>query len=137
MLYNLMRGKEAEVLVRVQVIHAAGVENPRALAVVYTARGRSTGAVQTLREGFPNVPIYARALDSQHAAELKAAGATSVVTVRALLVMFPPLHTLGSCYLEMHAHLQATSWNAHGVVTIILHVCLLLIGSVSMVCEVS
>lgn len=70
-----------------QVIHAAGVENPRALAVVYTARGRSVGAVQTLREGFPNVPIYARALDSQHAAELKAAGATSVVTVRTLLAL--------------------------------------------------
>eukprot|EP00884_Botryococcus_braunii_P021010 jgi/Botrbrau1/7593/Bobra.0159s0042.1 len=65
---------------RPMVLHAAGVENPQALAVVYTARGRAVTAVRSLREGFPTVPIYARALDSQHAAELKAAGATNVIT---------------------------------------------------------
>ena len=63
-----------------QVLHAAGVENPRALVLVYTARARLVNATRELREAYPGVPIYARALDARHAAELMAAGATDVVT---------------------------------------------------------
>ena len=62
-----------------QVLHAAGVEAPRALVLVYTARARLVAAVRELQEAYPEVPIYARALDARHAAELKAAGATDVV----------------------------------------------------------
>jgi hypothetical protein len=34
-----------------QVLEAAGIRTPRALAVVYTARARSVAAVRGLREG--------------------------------------------------------------------------------------
>jgi hypothetical protein len=58
----------------VQVLHAAGISRPRAVAIGYTARQRAMTAVETLRENFPDVPIYARAVDMKHAAELEAAG---------------------------------------------------------------
>jgi Kef-type K+ transport system membrane component KefB/voltage-gated potassium channel Kch len=64
---------------RASVLHAAGVEDPAALVLVYTARARAVSACGSLREAFPRVPIFARAVDSAHAAELKAAGATDVV----------------------------------------------------------
>lgn len=63
-----------------QVLEAAGITDPKLLAVVYTARARSVAAVRNLREKFRDTPIYARALDSLHAAELKVAGASSVIT---------------------------------------------------------
>lgn len=63
-----------------QVLHAAGIEHPRAVVVGYTARQRAVTAVEALRESYPGVPIYARALDLQHAAELQAAGATAVAS---------------------------------------------------------
>lgn len=65
---------------RAQVLEAAGITEPRAIAVVYTARARSVAAVRSLREAYSDVQIYARALDSLHAAELKAAGASTVIT---------------------------------------------------------
>lgn len=37
-------------------------------------------AVRTLREHFKETPIFARALDSLHAAELRTAGATDIIT---------------------------------------------------------
>lgn len=43
-----------------QVLHAAGVEEPRALVLVYTARARLVSATKELREAYPEVPIYAR-----------------------------------------------------------------------------
>lgn len=58
-----------------QVLHAAGVERPRAIVVAYTARQRSVLAVEMLHQAFPGVPIYVRALDAQHAAALQEAGA--------------------------------------------------------------
>ena len=64
----------------IKVLRATGVERPRAIVVVYRARARAVSAVRSLREAFPDVPIYARALDLVHAAELQAAGASSVVT---------------------------------------------------------
>lgn len=63
-----------------KVLHAAGVEKPRAFVVVYRARQRAVTAVKALRSSFPEVPIYARGLDLVHASELWAAGASSVVT---------------------------------------------------------
>jgi len=59
------------------------VEDPKALAVVYTARGRAVTAVAALRAHWPRAPILARALDQLHAAELRAAGADTVVTATA------------------------------------------------------
>lgn len=52
---------------------------PRALAVTFTARSRGITAVHMLRDTFPGIPIFARALDSRHAAELKSAGADNVI----------------------------------------------------------
>jgi hypothetical protein len=40
-----------------------------------------------VRIGFPDTPIYARALDSLHAAELRGAGASSVVTANTEVAM--------------------------------------------------
>jgi len=64
---------------RASVLHAAGIEEPAALVLVYQARARAVSACEALHEAFPRVPIFARAVDSQHAAELKAAGASNVV----------------------------------------------------------
>ena len=44
-------------------LQAYGVKEPRAFAVVYTARARAISSVRNLRSGFPNTPIWARALD--------------------------------------------------------------------------
>ncbi|KAL3139834.1 hypothetical protein ABBQ38_004132 [Trebouxia sp. C0009 RCD-2024] len=72
--FNVLYGDAS----RATVLEAAGISQPRALAVVYTARARLVSTVHSLREHFPTVPIYVRALDLQHAAELKAAGADFV-----------------------------------------------------------
>lgn len=60
------------------MLHAAGIESPRALVLAYTGRAKIVSSTQELREHYPEVPIFARALDAIHAAELKAAGATDV-----------------------------------------------------------
>lgn len=60
------------------MLHAAGIQSPRALVLAYTARSKIRSATAELREHYPDVPIFARALDAAHAAELKAAGATDV-----------------------------------------------------------
>lgn len=56
------------------------MKEPRAFAVVYTARARAVNSVRNLRSGFPDTPIWVRALDLRHAAELTEAGATAVIT---------------------------------------------------------
>jgi voltage-gated potassium channel Kch len=68
---------------RPAVLHAAGVDRPRAVAVCYTARGRAVAAVRSLKDAFPEAPIFVRALDLRHAAELEEAGASKVVTAEA------------------------------------------------------
>ena len=60
------------------MLHAAGIQSPRAIVLAYTGRGKIKTATQELREHYREVPIFARALDAAHAAELKAAGATDV-----------------------------------------------------------
>ena len=62
-----------------QVIHAAGISEPRAFVCVYTARARLVHSVTELHKAFPGTPIYCRALDAPHAMELKSAGATDII----------------------------------------------------------
>eukprot|EP00889_Picochlorum_renovo_P000418 jgi/Picre1/27448/NNA_000415.t1 len=64
---------------RPKVLHAAGIETPKSIAVCYAARQRSVSAVASLRSAFPDVPIMARAIDLKHASELEAAGADEVI----------------------------------------------------------
>ena len=64
---------------RPKVLHAAGVDKPKSIAVCYTARQRSVSAVESLRNEYPDTPILARAIDIKHASELEAAGANEVI----------------------------------------------------------
>lgn len=70
-----------------QVLHAAGISKPQAVAVAYSARQRAVHAVETMHEHYPDVPIYVRAIDTKHAAELEAAGAHRTAS---LVVGWPP-----------------------------------------------
>ncbi|KAK9841217.1 hypothetical protein WJX74_002016 [Apatococcus lobatus] len=74
--FNVMYGDAT----RPQVLRAAGIEYPRAIAVVFSARQGSVNAVKHLHEAFPDVHIFARAIDLNHASELRQAGATTVTT---------------------------------------------------------
>ena len=47
---------------RASVLEAAGIQQPRALAVVYTARARLVSTVHSLRDHFPKVTPRAGAL---------------------------------------------------------------------------
>ncbi|KAM1794100.1 hypothetical protein ACFX11_034615 [Malus domestica] len=64
---------------RPAVLQSAGISSPKAVMVLYTARSRTTEAVQRLRHAFPAIPIYARALDLKHLLELKKSGATDAI----------------------------------------------------------
>ncbi|CAL2278237.1 unnamed protein product [Prunus armeniaca] len=64
---------------RPAVLQSAGISCPKAVMVMYTARNKTTDAVQSLRLAFPAVPIYARALDLKHLLDLKKAGATDAI----------------------------------------------------------
>ncbi|KAB2634835.1 K(+) efflux antiporter 3 [Pyrus ussuriensis x Pyrus communis] len=64
---------------RPAVLQSAGISSPKAVMVLYTARSRTTEAVQRLRLAFPAIPIYARALDLKHLLELKKSGATDAI----------------------------------------------------------
>ncbi|KAM1105940.1 hypothetical protein FF1_002862 [Malus domestica] len=64
---------------RPAVLQSAGIASPKAVMVMYTARSKTTEAVQRLRQAFPAIPIYARALDLKHLLELKQSGATDAI----------------------------------------------------------
>ncbi|XP_050106903.1 K(+) efflux antiporter 3, chloroplastic-like isoform X1 [Malus sylvestris] len=64
---------------RPAVLQSAGIASPKAVMVMYTARSKTTEAVQRLRHAFPAIPIYARALDLKHLLELKQSGATDAI----------------------------------------------------------
>lgn len=64
---------------RTAVLKAAGVEKPKAFVVSSASRTQSVKAVETVHQSFPNVPVYACALDLRHAAELTEAGSENVV----------------------------------------------------------
>ena len=57
------------------VLITAGIENPKAFVVTYDDLETSTKAVERLHQSFPNVPIYARALDISHFLEVMTTGA--------------------------------------------------------------
>lgn len=75
--FNVTYGDGSRASVIKSVAH--GTE-PRAFVVVYAARRRAVAATENLRAAFPSAPIYARALDLRHAAELSRAGATHITT---------------------------------------------------------
>jgi len=91
-------------LVSVQVLEAAGITDPLVLAVAYTARARSVSAVRTLREHFKETPIFARALDSLHAAELRTAGAVTLRATENLLIFARSY--LSQLSLPLHGHVN-------------------------------
>ncbi|GJP75060.1 hypothetical protein CLOP_g5559 [Closterium sp. NIES-67] len=64
---------------RPAVLESAGIRRPKAFMVVYSSRTRSVASVERLKEAFPGVPLYARAVDAVHLSELRRAGATDVV----------------------------------------------------------
>ncbi|CAI5514951.1 unnamed protein product [Closterium sp. Naga37s-1] len=64
---------------RPAVLESAGIRRPKAFMVVYSSRTRSVASIERLKEAFPGVPLYARAVDSMHLSELRRAGATDVV----------------------------------------------------------
>ncbi|CAI5975551.1 unnamed protein product [Closterium sp. NIES-64] len=64
---------------RPAVLESAGISRPKAFMVVYSSRTRSVASIERLKEAFPGVPLYARAVDAVHLSELRRAGATDVV----------------------------------------------------------
>ena len=48
------------------VLTTAGIDSPKAFVVTYDDAETSTKAVERLHQAFPDVPIYARALDVSH-----------------------------------------------------------------------
>jgi CPA2 family monovalent cation:H+ antiporter-2 len=85
------------------------------VAVVYTARARSVSAVRSLRERYQDTPIYARALDSLHAAELKAAGASTVITANTEVAT-----EMGSQILfDLGANLNGVRAHSHPTATVV------------------
>ena len=86
------------------MLEAAGITDPLVLAVAYTARARSVSAVRTLREHFKETPIFARALDSLHAAELRTAGAATLRATK-ILLHFAQYH-LSQLSLPLHVHVN-------------------------------
>jgi len=65
---------------RTDVLHLVGVENPRAVVVLYPDHEQAMLTVSNYRSAFPDVPIYAHTTDLWRAAELQRAGATKVVS---------------------------------------------------------
>ncbi|CAI5502739.1 unnamed protein product [Closterium sp. Naga37s-1] len=64
---------------RPAVLESAGIPRPLMAIVVYSGRQQSVSSVERLHDAFPGLPIYARAVDASHLAELRKAGATDVV----------------------------------------------------------
>ncbi|CAI5971460.1 unnamed protein product [Closterium sp. NIES-64] len=64
---------------RPAVLESAGIPRPLMAIVVYSGRQQSVSSVESLHNAFPGLPIYARAVDASHLAELRKAGATDVV----------------------------------------------------------
>ena len=73
--FNVLYGDAS----RPKVLHAAGIDKPKSIAVCYSARQRAVSAVASLRNAFPDTPIMARAIDIKHASELEAAGANEII----------------------------------------------------------
>ena len=75
--FNVLYGDAS----RPAVLMAAGVRRPAGIAVAYASRERALSATAALRAAYgPTLPIVARARDAAHATELRAAGASGIVT---------------------------------------------------------
>ncbi len=66
-------GRRAEVLAKV------GAERANAVVLTLDVERDAEQAVRDIRKRWPGVPVYARARDLEHAAELDAAGATRTI----------------------------------------------------------
>ena len=79
----LMPGSDAVVMYgdgeNPEVLRSNGVENPRAIFVLYQDHDRVMAATSRLRTLFDRTPIYTRAQSRQEAQEFKSSGATEVV----------------------------------------------------------
>jgi len=65
---------------RLEVLRAAGVEHAAALVLTIAGEGEATERLAArMREASPQVPIYARARDSDHAERLLRAGVTAAI----------------------------------------------------------
>jgi CPA2 family monovalent cation:H+ antiporter-2 len=65
--------------VRAYVMQAAGADRARAVVVTLDHPQRAARAVTILHREFPQLPIIVRARDNEHRAELKRAGATTII----------------------------------------------------------
>jgi voltage-gated potassium channel Kch len=72
--FNILYGDGS----RPDVLRAAGVKRPRAIAVCYASASQTTKACEHLHEAFPGVPLYAVAQNFAHATDLRAAGAEHI-----------------------------------------------------------
>jgi hypothetical protein len=63
------------------LLRAAGVEAPRAIVVTYVEEAMCLEATSRMRQEFPGVPIYVRAMQEGEKSALLDAGATEVVVV--------------------------------------------------------
>uniref|UniRef100_A0A7S3VLF9 RCK N-terminal domain-containing protein n=1 Tax=Dunaliella tertiolecta TaxID=3047 RepID=A0A7S3VLF9_DUNTE len=91
---------------RSAVLKAAGVNNPRAIAVCLPGRSSAHQAVESLRQAFPTVPIYALAINVREAAELEEAGADHTVigaTAAGLSLGRGMLERMGGSVSELQA----------------------------------
>ncbi|KAF5828963.1 Sodium/hydrogen exchanger family-domain-containing protein [Dunaliella salina] len=91
---------------RSAVLQAAGVNNPRAIAVCLPGRSSAHQAVESLRQAFPTVPIYALAVNVREAAELEEAGADHTVigaTAAGLSLGCGMLERMGGSVSELQA----------------------------------
>jgi CPA2 family monovalent cation:H+ antiporter-2 len=65
---------------RLEVLRAAGIEHAAALVITIGGEGEVTERLAArMREASPNIPLYARARDSDHAERLLRAGATAAI----------------------------------------------------------
>lgn len=70
-----------------EILRRVGIENASAFVVTMDSAAAASRVVKSVHEAWPNLPIIARARDTDHAAKLLEAGATAVVpeTVEASL----------------------------------------------------
>lgn len=64
---------------RADIFHAVGIERAKAVVLTIDQPGTVSRAVITLKRNFPNIPIFVRARDVDHAQKLEKAGAIVIV----------------------------------------------------------
>lgn len=63
---------------RADIFYAVGIERAKAIVLTIDQPGTVSRAVITLKRNFPNIPIFVRARDVDHAQKLEKAGATVI-----------------------------------------------------------